>query len=151
MAAHVTSKVFQDSRFWRQYRLVHEFATPRAYIWADRNWVRGRETRKAGSAIDAETAAAITDTDVYAAIKDMDLSNFHSERSEQEILHNIRCDRRLVFKGIGKIKGVKLLIELVDSSKPVCCRVRRRSPPEEKIERAAMQKLLKLVVVEPAT
>ena len=105
MAAHLPSKVLLGSRFWHQYRLVLDLAMQRAKIWVDCKWVRRRVTRRAGSAVDAETAAAISDADVDAAIKDMDLSQFHSERSGQEKLRKLLWDRRLVFKGLGKLMG----------------------------------------------
>lgn len=42
-------------------------------------------------------------------------------------------------------------IKLVEGAKPFCCPVRRRSPRKEKVERAEMETLLHMGVVEPST
>lgn len=41
-------------------------------------------------------------------------------------------------------------MKLVDDARPVCCPVRRRSPKEEDLERATIEKLLRIGVVEHA-
>ena len=66
----------------------------------------------------------------------------------QERLRYILWTRRGVFKGLGRIRGVGQTIKLVADAKPACSPVRRRSPKEEELERTAMQKLMKMGIVE---
>ena len=98
-----------------------------------------------------ETTGAIDDVDVDDAIREMDLSHFHQESSMQGKLREILWTRRELFKGLGHINGVNHAIELVEGAKPVCSPVRRRSPKEDELERAAMQKLLRMGAVEHAS
>lgn len=65
-------------------------------------------------------------------------------------MRKILWQRRNIFKGLGKIEGVTHEIELKPDVKPACKPVRRRSPKEEEVERAAMEKLVKMGVLEPA-
>ena len=68
----------------------------------------------------------------------------------QEWLRLVLWDCREVFKGLGRIRGVTHSIKLTPSAQPVSCPVRRRSPKEEDLEKDAMEKLLRMGVVEHA-
>ena len=98
-----------------------------------------------------EPAGPINDADVDDKIGEMDLSHFHPKTAMQERLRHILWTRRGVFKGLGHIRGVEHTIKLVADAKPACSPIRRRYPKEEALERTAMQKLLRMGVVEPAS
>ena len=151
VAEHLPSKVLVRSRFWRRHGLVLNLRTFRGKLWVDGRRIRGKVTRSPINNAALELMAAITDADVDDAILDMDLSQFHPEREVQEKLRKILWNRRTFFKGLGRIGGVQHRIKLVEGATPVCCLVRRRSPREEEVERAEMEKLLRMGVVEPAS
>lgn len=105
---------------------------------------RGPVRREDGNGTQLELAAAIRDVYIDIAITDMDLTNFHPDEQIQERLRAVLWRRRAVFKGLGRIKGVKHEIKLVPDAQPVCFPIRRRSPKEEEMEREAMTRLLEM-------
>ena len=80
-----------------------------------------------------------------------DYSEFSADPRMRKRLHDLLWSRREIFKGLGRINGVKHEIILKDNTKPICQPLRKRSPKEQDIEREAMQKLIELGVLEPST
>lgn len=90
-----------------------------------------------------------SDVDDYLQ-NEVDYSAFSSNERLQQRLRELLWNKREIFKGLGKIKGVRHKIELKEGVKPICQPLRRRSPKEESVEREAMQKLLQMEVLEHA-
>ena len=68
----------------------------------------------------------------------------------QKHLRDLLWDRRAIVKGLGCIKGVKHEIQVKEKVKPICEKLRRRSPKEQDIEKVAIEKLLAMGVLEPS-
>ena len=150
VASKLPSGILLGSRFWRQHGLILNLATMRGKIRVDGRSVRGRLSHHDGARSELEMAGAISDADVDDAITEMDLSPFHDDVEMQERLRLVLWDCREVFKGLGRIRGVIHSIKLTPGAQPVSCPVRRRSPKEEDLEKDAMEKLLRMGVVEHA-
>ena len=151
VASCLPSNLLLGSQFWKRHDLVLNLGTMRGKIGVEGRKLEGRVSRRRDVRLDMETAGAINDTDVDDTIREMDLSQFHPKAAMQERLRHILWTRRGVFKGLGHIRGVEHTIKLVADAKPACSPVRRRSVKEEELERTAMQKLLRMGVVEHAS
>ncbi len=79
-----------------------------------------------------------------------DFSEFSQDPIMQKRLSDLLWAKRGIFKGMGRIAGIKHRIKLKDDARPVCCPIRRRAPKEEEIEKTAMEKLLNMGVLEPS-
>ena len=94
--------------------------------------------------------AVIEDADVDQVLKTMDFSAFSASSSKRNQLRELIWKRRDIFKGLGQIVGVQHKIPLKADVKPVCEPLSRRSPKEEVGEQAAMEKLVRMGVLEAA-
>lgn len=145
------TKVLIGRKFWRRNGLVLDLEQGKGSIRSRSTGERisgclGRQSRQLGEAV----CAVIEDADVDGALQGMDLSEFSPEAAKQEKLRERLWSRRAIFKGVGKIESVQHKILLKEGVEPVSVPVKRRSPKEEEIEKAAMGRLLKLGVLEPA-
>lgn len=90
------------------------------------------------------------DVDQHLQIE-ADYSEFSDDPRMRKRLRDLLWNKREIFKGLGRVRGVKHEIILKEGAKPICQPLRRRSPGEQDIERVAMEKLIRLGVLEPST
>ena len=147
-------KILIGRRFWREMRLILGLEKDSASITVDGTRVQGalcsrlRDTEN--RSLNESMGAVIEDADVDDTIKQMNFQALSPDLAKRAGLCQILWDRRDIFKGLGRIKGTVHVIALHPEAKPVCEPLRRRSPKEEEIERTVMNKLLKMVILEPS-
>lgn len=92
---------------------------------------------------------SIEDSEVNNCIgNDMDMSEFSTCEQRKSAMREVKWQKRAIFKGFPTIKGIVHTIKLNESAEPVCFPQRRRYPKEENIERACMNRLLEMGVME---
>lgn len=144
-------KLLIGRKFWRGHGLILDLEADRASICKAKHRCQGPlGWRSDGQSDELQEAvrAVIEDADVDHSLQHMDFREFSPHPAKQNRLRKLLWKRRDIFKGLGKIKGVNHIIALKPGAMPVCEPIRRRSPKEEEVERAAMEKLLKMGVVE---
>ena len=149
--SNLPDKLLLGRKFWRRHSLILD-------LDANEGSVKVREQRHHGpigcGGIRRVTEAVnkvIEDVDIDHVLKhDIDYAAFSEESGKQHKLGKLLWKHQDIFKGLGKITGVKHQIELEKGAKPVCAPLRRRSPREEEMEREAMWKLLNIGVLEQA-
>ena len=94
--------------------------------------------------------AVIEDAEVDHVLKNMEFRNFLKDMFRRNQLKELLWKYREIFTGVGRIVGVRHKIALKPNVNPVCGTLRRRSPKEEEVERAAMEKPVQMGVLEPA-
>ncbi len=137
--------------FWRMHALVMNLETNLGAISADWKRISGPVAR-AGPRLDEECLRKVVEdheVDDHLMNK-IDFSEFSKDPLMRQRLKDMLWDKREIFKGMGRISGVKHRIQLKEDAVPVCCTLRRRSPKEDDVKRAAMRKLLEMGILEPA-
>lgn len=149
---NLPDKVLIGRGFWRKHSFGTDLSTNTGYT-------TGAGTKYCGSVGKSRMQPKVESVrkvlekeDVDFHLKNgVDYTSFSSDLTMQQRLKDLLWDRRATFKGLGCIKGVKHEIQLKENVKPICEKLRRRSPKEQEIERKAMEKLLAMGVLEPST
>lgn len=149
---HLPDKMLIGQNFWRNLGLRLDLERNSASVKRDGVRVEGPvgSRKQLNDEEEESVRATIEDADVDQALKDMDLRAFSENPSKRNRLRKLLWKRRAIFKGLGKIVGIQHKIALKPDVRPVCEPLRRRSPREEEVERLAMDKLVKMGVLESA-
>lgn len=145
-------KMLIRRRFWRANGLQLNLGKNSGSIRHKNGRVQGpigSRGREDSEILPESVRAVIEDADVDQVLKTMDFRAFSTSPSKRNQLRNLLWKRRYILKGLGKIVGVQHKIALKADVKPVCEPLRRRSPKEEEVEQAAMEKLVGMGVLEP--
>ncbi len=141
------------TKFWRRYSLILDLEANTGSVRVHGDRVKGSLRRGLGGderkLEDVHNVIEGDEVD-HELRNERDHSAFSKDIKMQKKLRDLLWSRRAIFKGLGKIVGVKHKIQLKPDAAPVCCPVRRRSPREEEIERKQMTKLINLGVLEPS-
>ena len=149
---NLPDKLLVGRQFWRRNKLRLDLAANQGSIEVDGMTLVGRIGKipcsDASEAIHRVLEGASVDRHLQI---DADYKEFSRDPRMRKRLRDLLWSRREIFKGLGRIKGVKHEIVLKDTAKPTCQPLRRRSPKEQDVEREAMLRLIELGVLEPST
>lgn len=145
--------ILLERRLWRKHKLQPDLEEIRASIVYGNERIYGSLVRNSHRTAENRFKAVqvvIEDSEVDDAIREMELSKFSYWLEMQERLHNLIWRRQYIFKGLERIKRMQHIIAQKSDVKLVCSPVRRCSSKEEEAEKRAMQKLIRLEVLEPS-
>ena len=145
-------KILIRRQFWGRNRLYLDLAANCGVIEIDGKRISGRIGKGLPPDMPEAVGKVLEGESVDHHLKlEADYSEFSPEPSMRKRLHELLWSRRQIFKGLGRITGVKHEIALKESAKPIGQPLRRRSPKEQDVERGAMLGLIELGVMEPGT
>lgn len=149
--SRLPDKLPMGRKFWRRNALCLDLAAKRGVIRVIGARYEGL-IGKGTSCKATETICTVVEgADVYQHLKyEADYSEFSSNLGMPQRLKNLLWTKRDIFKGLGRIKGVKHEIILKGGARPICQPLPKRSPKAQEVEREAMQKLIELGVLEPS-
>lgn len=144
-------KILIGRKFWRRNKLHLDLAANCGVIEIDGTRFGGIIGKRKPPDAPEAVRKVLEGADVDRHLKlEADYSEFSTDPVMQKRLHDLLWSRREVFKGLGRIKGVKHEIVLKEDAKPLSQPLRKRSPKEQDVEREAMLKLIELGVLEPS-
>ena len=150
--SRLPDKLLIDRKFWRRNALCLDLAANRGVIRVGGARYEGLIEKGTPSEATETICRVLKGADVDQHLKhESDYSEFSSDLGMQQKLKDLLWENRDIFKGLGRIKGVKHEIILKENARPICQPLRKRSPKEQDVEREAVKKLIELGVLEPST
>ena len=126
---NLPDKLLIGRKFWRRHSLRLDLAANCGSIRIHSTWVSGRISRGQSFANSEKVRKVLEGADVDRNLRyEADYTEFSSEPSMQMKLRHLLWTKREIFKGLGRIKGVKHEIYLKQDARPICQPLRKRSP-----------------------
>lgn len=149
--SRLPEKLLIDRKFWRRNALCLDLSTNRGAIRVGGARHEGLIGKSISCKATETICRALEGADLDQHLKcEADYSKFSSNLGMQQRLKDLLWTKRDIFKGVGRINGVKHEIILKEGARPIRQPLRKRSPKEQDVLREAMQKLIELGVLEPS-
>ena len=118
---NLPDKLLIGRKFWRKHSLRLDLAANCGSIRIQGVWLTGRIS-KGGSCSHRENVCKMlegADVDRYLK-RESDYTEFSEDPHMQQKLRGLLWRKREIFKGLGRIKGVKHEIVLKEGARPIC-------------------------------